>query len=64
MNALFQRAGLASRSALLIIFCASALCAADIPALVRTTKPAVVELFCYDDDGELVKTGAGFFHLA
>jgi len=35
--------------------------ATDIPALVRAAKPAVVELSCYDQDGELIKSGTGFF---
>jgi S1-C subfamily serine protease len=35
--------------------------AADIPSLVRKTKPAVVEILCYDQHGELVATGTGFF---
>jgi tetratricopeptide (TPR) repeat protein len=47
--------------AALLIFSYGTLHATDVPALVRATKPAVVELLCYDRNGELNKTGSGFF---
>src|SRR5258706_13755769 len=46
---------------LLIFICGPALYAADIPSLVRAAKPAVVQLLVYDQDGELVASGTGFF---
>jgi S1-C subfamily serine protease len=45
---------------LLIVIYEPAL-AADIPALVRKAKPAVVQILCYDQDDELAATGTGFF---
>jgi hypothetical protein len=48
-------------SIVLLIFIGGPVLGADIPALVRKAKPAVVQLLCYDQDKELVKTGTGFF---
>jgi tetratricopeptide (TPR) repeat protein len=45
---------------LLVLVCGPAP-AADIPALVRMAKPAVVQLLCYDQDDQLVASGTGFF---
>jgi S1-C subfamily serine protease len=47
--------------ALLIFFCASALNAANIPALVRQAKPAVVQIVTFDHAGVPLYTGTGFF---
>src|SRR5690349_492980 len=33
----------------------------DLVSLVRTAKPAVVQLRCYDENHHLLKTGTGFF---
>jgi hypothetical protein len=50
--------------ALLVFISGPALYAADIPALVRASKPAVVQILCYDQDGELVASGTGFFTVS
>jgi S1-C subfamily serine protease len=47
--------------AVLVTFICSSAFAADIPSLVRKAKPAVVQLLGYDQDGELVASGTGFF---
>jgi Tfp pilus assembly protein PilF len=47
--------------AVLVTFICSSAFAADIPALVRASKPAVVQLLCYDQDDQLVASGTGFF---
>jgi serine protease Do len=44
----------------LLLFIASDALATDIPAIVKIAEPAVVELFCYDQAGELIKSGTGF----
>lgn len=45
----------------LLVFVAGSALGTDIPAIVKAAKPAVVELFCYGRDNELVKSGTGFF---
>jgi len=47
---------------LLVFICGSAfLYAVDIPALVRASKPAVVQLLVYNQDDKVVATATGFF---
>jgi S1-C subfamily serine protease len=47
--------------AVFVIFICSSAFAGDIPSLVRKAKPAVVQLFCYDQDDKLEASGTGFF---
>ena len=64
LGKVFQRASswpLSLAAALLFFIAGRDALATDIPAIVKAAKPAVVELFCYDQDGELVKSGTGFF---
>jgi Tfp pilus assembly protein PilF len=55
---MFARIGLYS---LILALSAAAIRAADIPTLVRKTKPAVVEIMTFDSQNKPLKTGTGFF---
>ena len=46
---------------IVVTFICNSAFAADIPSLVRKTKPAVVQILCYNQDDQLVTTGTGFF---
>src|SRR5258708_26596469 len=48
----------------LALFCASTALAADIRALVQKSKPAVVQIGVFDQAGQLLATGTGFFITA
>jgi serine protease Do len=48
-------------SVLTLIFSCITVQGADIPAMIRNAKPAVVEILAYDKQNQLLKTGTGFF---